>query len=72
MTTTTLKIDGMTCGHCVQAVTQALKGTAGVKDAQVDLQAGRAQVEYEESKTTPGDLAAVVADEGYTAKPVTS
>lgn len=72
MATTTLKIDGMTCGHCVQAVTQALKGTDGVHNAQVDLQAGRAQVEYEESQTNPGDLAAVVTDEGYTAEPVAS
>ena len=70
MAATTLKIDGMTCGHCVQAVTQALKGTEGVSDARVDLEAGRAQVEYEESKTNPGDLAAVVADEGYTAEPL--
>ena len=72
MATTTLKIDGMTCGHCVQAVTRALQGTEGVRDAQVDLQAGRAQVEYEESRTNPGDLAAVVTDEGYTAEPLTS
>jgi copper chaperone len=72
MATTTLKIEGMTCGHCVQAVTQALKGTDGVRDAQVDLQGGRAQVEYEEGRTNPGDLAAVVEDEGYTAEPLTS
>ncbi|MDQ3309510.1 MAG: heavy-metal-associated domain-containing protein [Gemmatimonadota bacterium] len=72
MATTTLKIDGMTCGHCVQAVTNVLKGTEGVRDAQVDLQAGRARVEYEESSTNPGDLAAVVADEGYPAEPLAS
>lgn len=72
MATTTLKIEGMTCGHCVQAVTQALKGTDGVSDAQVDLQAGRAQVEFEENKTNPSYLADVVTGEGYTAKPVTS
>jgi copper chaperone len=72
MATTTLKIDGMTCGHCVQAVTKALKGTNGVNDAQVDLRAGRAQVEYEEGRTNPGDLAAVVTDEGYTAEPLAS
>ena len=72
MATTTLKIDGMTCGHCVQAVTQALEGTEGVNNAQVDLQAGRAQVEYEEGKTNPGNLAALVTDEGYTAEPLAS
>lgn len=68
MATTTLKVDGMTCGHCVQAVTKALKGTEGVSNAQVDLQAGRAQVEYDESRTEPRALAEVVTEEGYTAE----
>ena len=72
MATTTLKIEGMTCGHCVQAVAQALEGIIGVQNAQVDLQAGRAQVEFEENKTNPGYLADVVTGEGYTAKPVVS
>ena len=72
MATTTLKIDGMTCGHCVQAVTQALEGTEGVSKAKVDLQAGRAQVEFEENKTNADYLADVVTGEGYTAKPVAS
>ena len=70
MATTTLKVDGMTCGHCVQAVTKALKGTEGVSDAQVDLQAGRAQVEYDESRTEPRALAKAVTEEGYTAEAV--
>lgn len=70
MATATLKIQGMTCGHCVRAVTDALEGVDGVRSAQVDLQAGRAVVEYDEAKTNPRALANVVMDEGYTAEEI--
>jgi copper chaperone len=39
---TTMKIKGMTCGHCVMAVTKALAGIDGIKDVQVDLAKGEA------------------------------
>ena len=35
--TTTLPINGMTCGHCVQAVTSELTQTKGVHDVAVEL-----------------------------------
>ncbi len=68
MTTATLKVTGMSCGHCVMAVTKALKSVQGVQDAQVDLQAGRALVQYDESQASPHDLTAAVAEEGYSAE----
>ena len=37
---TTIKISGMSCQHCVMAVTKALGGIDGIKDVQVDLQKG--------------------------------
>jgi copper chaperone len=71
MTTTTLKISGMTCQHCVRAVTHALESQEGVSRAEVDLQAGRAEVEYDADRVTPRSLASAVMDEGYTAEEVT-
>lgn len=71
MAKTTLKVSGMTCGHCVRAVQSALEGRAGVKRADVDLQGGRASVEYDENVVTPRELAGVVADEGYEAEEAT-
>jgi len=35
--TTTLPINGMTCGHCVQAVTSELTQLDGVQDVAVEL-----------------------------------
>jgi copper chaperone len=39
---TRIKIGGMSCQHCVMAVTKALGGIEGIKDVQVDLQKGEA------------------------------
>lgn len=66
MATATLKVSGMSCGHCVKAVTQALEGVAGVRSAQVDLADARATVDYDESTTSLRALADAVGEEGYT------
>jgi len=63
---TELKIDGMTCGHCVAAVKKALEKVPGVRAAQVELATGRARVEGDPSLEA---LLAAVRDEGYQATP---
>ena len=45
---TTIKIKGMSCNHCVMAVTKALSGLEGVQNVKVDLQKGEAT--FEETK----------------------
>jgi copper chaperone len=40
MTTTTLHVTGMTCEHCVKAVTEELSALDGVENVSVDLVAG--------------------------------
>jgi copper chaperone CopZ len=52
-------------------VTQALESQDGVTRVVVDLKAGRARVEYDESRVTAGQLEAVVAGEGYEAEEAT-
>jgi copper chaperone len=68
MATATLKVTGMSCEHCVRAVTNALMESDGVRHAQVDLKAGKAVVDYDETATTPRVLANAVMDEGYSAE----
>lgn len=63
---TELKIDGMTCGHCVAAVKKALEKVPGVTAAEVELASGRARVDGEPSLDA---LMAAVQDEGYRAAP---
>ncbi len=52
-----IKIKGMSCQHCVMAVTKALAALDGIKNVQVDLKTGMAT--YEETKPV---AASVVAD----------
>jgi len=40
MTTTTYAVTGMTCEHCVRAVTEELSGLDGVSQVEVDLVPG--------------------------------
>jgi copper chaperone CopZ len=65
MTTTTLKIDGMTCGHCAGRVRQALQSVESVTVKQVT--AGGATVEYDEAIVSPTRIAEAVTQAGYTA-----
>jgi copper chaperone CopZ len=61
----TLHIQGMSCGHCLNAVNRALATLPGV---QVDsVQMGRAELQYDESITVPSRIEAAVTDAGYRA-----
>jgi copper chaperone len=71
MATATLKVQGMTCQHCVRTVRDTLEAQDGVERADVDLTGGRATVEYDAALVTPRDLAAAVSDEGYMAEEAT-
>ena len=59
-----LKIDGMTCGHCVSAVDRALKGVNGVQVEQVAV--GSATVSYDPATTSTDKITQAIEDEGYT------
>jgi copper ion binding protein len=65
MVKSTLKIQGMTCNHCVMRVAKALKAVPGVQDAQVDLQKGEAVISYDETKVTMEQLSFAVVEAGY-------
>lgn len=63
MSTITMAIDGMTCGHCVGAVTKAL---GALKSVHVDRVAiGSAVVTYDPATIAPDAILKAVADEGY-------
>jgi Cu+-exporting ATPase len=60
-----LHIEGMSCGHCLNAVNRALSAVPGVRIDAIRL--GRADVSYDERITDPSQLEAAVADAGYRA-----
>jgi copper ion binding protein len=61
---TTLKIEGMSCDHCVHHVTEALQGVAGVSSASVSLEGKSAQVEHGDAVSLDA-LKTAVVDAGY-------
>jgi copper chaperone len=60
-----LHIDGMSCGHCLNAVNRALSELPGVEVDTVRM--GRAEVRYDQTQVSPTQLEAAVADAGYRA-----
>ena len=62
---TTIKVNGMTCGHCVAAVTKALEKVPGVQKADVSLEKKQAIVTGEADKNA---LINAVKEEGYEAE----
>lgn len=65
MSMVTLQIEGMTCGHCLRAVQQALQAIPGATVQTVQM--GRAVVETTADGPTGEALAALVTDAGYRA-----
>jgi copper chaperone CopZ len=61
----TIYIEGMSCGHCLNAVNRALSAVPGVRIDAVRI--GRADVSYDDTTTTPSDLETAVAEAGYRA-----
>jgi copper chaperone CopZ len=61
----TLHIEGMSCGHCLNAVNRALRAIPGVEIDSVQI--GRADLRYDERTTTPDALEAAVTEAGYRA-----
>jgi copper chaperone CopZ len=66
----TLKIDGMTCGHCVARVEKALAKLDGVHVRRVYV--GSAEINYDPARTPFARIREAIDDAGYTARPVES
>ena len=71
MSTTTFTVDGMTCGHCVHAVTTELSALDGVTDVRVELVAGGSSPVTVTSEAPLADdtVAAAVVEAGYAVTP---
>jgi copper chaperone len=59
----TIEISGMSCGHCVNAVREALQQVEGLNVLDVGI--GTAVVEYDPAEVQEKDFLAVIEEEGY-------
>ena len=65
MEKTKLKINGMSCQHCVKTVTDALTELPGVRRAKVNLRKAEAVVHFDASRVTPANLTEAITAVGF-------
>jgi copper ion binding protein len=63
MTKMTMRIDGMSCGHCIHAVSKALGALPGVEVDKVEI--GSATVRFDPAATPFDRIRDAVEDQGY-------
>ena len=57
------EVQGMTCGHCEKAVTQAVKSVDAQAEVTIDRATGKVQVQTTQAREA---IAKAIAEEGYT------
>ncbi|MFD0696095.1 copper ion binding protein [Paenibacillus sp. GCM10027628] len=63
MQTITLKVEGMSCGHCVNSVEGAVKKLGA--NGKVNLSAGSVTLEFDESKVPLDAIKEAIEEQGY-------
>ena len=62
---TVLKVDGMSCEHCVKAITNAVGALPGVSGVAVDLKTKSVTVEHDPEKSPLDKIKLEIEDQGY-------
>jgi Cu+-exporting ATPase len=70
--TTTLKVDGMTCGACTSAVESGFQGVEGAGAVSVSLMMGRAVVHHDPTVLSAEQVAEIIEDRGFDAEVLTT
>ncbi|KOS19439.1 Copper-transporting ATPase 2 [Escovopsis weberi] len=70
--TTTIAIEGMTCGACTSAVEGGFNGIPGVKKFSISLLSERAVIEHDPDLLTADQIAEIIEDRGFGAEIVDS
>ncbi|MBE4906911.1 copper chaperone CopZ [Bacillus luteolus] len=61
----TLKVSGMSCGHCVKAVEGSVGELNGVSTVTVNLNEGTVDVEFNASEVSLDAIKETIDDQGY-------
>ncbi|KAL7791688.1 heavy metal translocatin [Trichoderma afarasin] len=65
--TTTVAIEGMTCGACTSAVEGGFQGVEGVLKFNISLLAERAVISHDVTKLSPEQISEIIEDRGFDA-----
>ena len=63
MADTSIKVEGMSCQHCVMRVTKALQGLSGIQD--LDVQIGTVKLRFDEHLLKKEDIEKAIENAGY-------
>ncbi len=58
-------VEGMSCGHCVNAVANALTALSGIAEVSVDLPLKTVTVDFDEDMVTLEMMKKAIEEEGY-------
>lgn len=61
----TLKVEGMSCGHCVKSVESSVSKLPGVESVNVDLSKGEVAVVFDSGKTSLTEIQETIKEKGY-------
>jgi copper chaperone len=65
MKTEQIKVDGMSCGHCVETIENALGKMGGVNQVQVSLENKKVSVDFDENQTTVDAIKEKIVEAGF-------
>ena len=60
-----LKVEGMTCQHCVQIISDSLKNRAGIETVDVNINKKEVKVEYDEEKIELKEIFSEISALGF-------
>lgn len=60
-----LKVEGMSCEHCVKAIKRCLSEFDGIGEVEVNLNEKKVNIEYDKNKVTLEEIKNIIDEEGY-------
>ncbi len=60
-----VKVEGMTCGGCVQSIQKALKSQNGISSASADLDSGMVTVEFDSKVIEKDSIEKSIEEAGF-------
>ncbi|KMK76895.1 copper chaperone CopZ [Alkalihalobacillus pseudalcaliphilus] len=63
-----LKVEGMSCGHCVKAVEGNVGELTGVSNVEVRLDTGEVEIQFDDSRVTLSEIKETIEEQGYDVK----
>ncbi|KYG34359.1 copper chaperone CopZ [Alkalihalobacillus trypoxylicola] len=63
-----IKVEGMSCGHCVKAIEENVGELKGVSAVTVDLSSGKVEIQFNADQVSLSDIEKTIEEQGYEVK----